>query len=271
MPRRSAPAARAVRCCSLARRRRRSAPTESNMARWSAGHHYRAVASTSASRRRRSRSSPVDILSASRLHGGAITQRVSMRGATLYQCRPTETFRVRHSQKSRLRGRWRVRRLPVHARFNRASRRQQSVGRLGGPRRAPQARQGHGVAALDGVVYAAGGIDAYANVLASVEAINGTSCSRCRACSSRATTLASPHSAAASSPRAAAAGRGPGQRAVERRGLRRPRVAFAPPLPEPRARMAAAATASALSSSAAARHAATRRRTRATARLGAPL
>ena len=37
-----------------------------------------------------------------------------------------------------------------------------------------QARQGHGVAALDGVIYAAGGIDAYANVLASVEAINGT-------------------------------------------------------------------------------------------------
>ena len=110
-----------------------------------------------------------------------------------------------------------------------------------------QARQGHGVAALDGVVYAAGGIDAYANVLASVEAINGTD------------VLPMPSMlepryyfgfAAYGGRLFAAGGCGPGVGPVN---VLSSVEAFdgrvwrsLPPLPAPRARMAAAATASAL-------------------------
>ena len=110
-----------------------------------------------------------------------------------------------------------------------------------------QARQGHGVAALGGVVYAAGGIDAYAKVLASVEAINGTD------------VLTMPSMlepryyfgfAAFGGRLFAAGGCGPGVGPVN---VLSSVEAFdgrawtsLPPLPAPRARMAAAATASAL-------------------------
>ena len=110
-----------------------------------------------------------------------------------------------------------------------------------------QARQGHGVAAHDGVVYAAGGIDAYAIVLASVEAINGTD------------VLPMPSMlepryyfgfAAFGGRLFAAGGCGPGVGPVNVLSSVEAYDGRAwmslPPLPEPRARMAAAATASAL-------------------------
>ena len=159
-----------------------------------------------------------------------------------------DSFRVRDGQKPRLRGRWRVRRLPVHARFNRAPRRQQSVGRLGGARR-----------------WSLAGASGPRRRGARRRRLRGRRHRRVRECA-RVGRGDQRHVGASDAEHARAAlllwlrrirrpplrrgrlrpGRGPGERAVERRGLRRPRVASLPPPPAPRARMAAAATASAL-------------------------